>query len=104
MPGIAALFFYIGYAMQFVKRNYFVGIRTPWTLSSDEVWDKTHKVGSKMFMLLGVAFILILIAPPNFFVWIILASIFLMVFGVFAYSYYIWTKLGRPNNGRKKGK
>ncbi|MBN1160003.1 MAG: SdpI family protein, partial [Candidatus Diapherotrites archaeon] len=41
MPGISILFIYIGYTMQFVKRNYFVGIRTPWTLSSDEVWDKT---------------------------------------------------------------
>ena len=97
MPGISILFIYIGYVMQFVKRNYFVGIRTPWTLSSDEVWDKTHKLGSKLFMLIGLVFFITLITPAEYFVWILLISIFGIVIGIFAYSYYIWAKLGRPS-------
>ena len=37
-----------------VKPNWFVGIRTPWTLSSPEVWRKTHRVGGWLFVLAGV--------------------------------------------------
>jgi uncharacterized membrane protein len=36
------------------KRNFFIGIRTPWTLSSDSVWDKTHQLGSILFITSGV--------------------------------------------------
>ena len=38
-----------------VTRNFFVGIRTPWTLASDEVWYKTHRLGGKLFVLAGLA-------------------------------------------------
>jgi uncharacterized membrane protein len=40
--------------MRNAKRNFFIGIRTPWTLSSDTVWDKTHQLGSILFMISGV--------------------------------------------------
>ena len=52
----------IGILLEKAKRNWFIGIRTPWTLSSDKVWDKTHKLGSKLykyaavFPLLGIVF------------------------------------------------
>ncbi len=49
------LFYAIGALMQHAKRNYFIGIRTPWTLSSDEVWDRTHKAAGKWFRLAGLA-------------------------------------------------
>ncbi len=55
MPaGTGLLFFYIGILCENAKRNYFIGIRTPWTLSSDRVWDKTHKIGGKLFKIAGV--------------------------------------------------
>jgi len=40
-----------------LKNNWFMGIRTPWTLSSPEIWDKTHRLGGKLFMLAGLIFI-----------------------------------------------
>ena len=49
VPAIGILFFYIGTILKYTKRNWFVGIRTPWTLSSDVVWEKTHKLGGKLF-------------------------------------------------------
>ena len=52
--GIGLLFFYMGILCTHGKRNWFVGIRTPWTLSSDTVWDKTHKISGKLFKLAGV--------------------------------------------------
>ena len=55
MPiALGLLFFYIGLLCENAKRNWFVGIRTPWTLSSDRVWDKTHQIGGKLFKIAGV--------------------------------------------------
>ena len=56
--GIGALFYYTGILLEKAKRNWFIGIRTPWTLSSDEVWNKTHQVGSRMFKAAGAIAVL----------------------------------------------
>jgi uncharacterized membrane protein len=48
--------------MENAKRNWFIGIKTPWTISNDVVWEKTHKLGGKLFKvaaalsLLGIFF------------------------------------------------
>lgn len=54
LPAMGILFFFIGYMLRKAKRNFFIGIRTPWTLSSDRVWDETHRLGSVLFMVSGV--------------------------------------------------
>lgn len=51
--GLGLLFFYIGILCENAKRNWFIGIRTPWTLSSERVWEKTHKIGGKLFKIAG---------------------------------------------------
>jgi len=53
LPFMGVLFIAIGFMLRKAKRNFFIGIRTPWTLSSDSVWDKTHQVGSVLFMVSG---------------------------------------------------
>ena len=53
LPFLGILFIFIGYMLRQAKRNWFIGIRTPWTLSSDSVWDKTHQLGSILFMVSG---------------------------------------------------
>ena len=54
IPAFGILLYYIGVLMGNVKKNWFIGIRTPWTLSSDVVWEKTHKIGGKLFKIAGV--------------------------------------------------
>ena len=54
LPFMGVLFIAIGFMLKKAKRNFFIGIRTPWTLSSDSVWDKTHQLGSVLFMASGV--------------------------------------------------
>jgi len=54
LPFMGVLFIAIGFILKKAKRNFFIGIRTPWTLSSDSVWDKTHQLGSVLFMASGV--------------------------------------------------
>jgi uncharacterized membrane protein len=53
LPFMGVLFIAIGFMLGKAKRNFFIGIRTPWTLSSDSVWDKTHQIGSVLFMASG---------------------------------------------------
>jgi uncharacterized membrane protein len=49
--GGAALFYYVGTLLPHVEPNWFVGIRTPWTLSDDAVWERTHALGARLFKL-----------------------------------------------------
>jgi uncharacterized membrane protein len=48
------LFVVLGNFMGKLTKNFFVGIRTPWTLASDEVWLRTHRLGGKSFVLSGI--------------------------------------------------
>jgi len=50
---LGVLMYYIGVMLGHTKKNWFVGIRTPWTLSSELVWDKTHKMAGKLFKIVG---------------------------------------------------
>ncbi len=54
LVGIGALFLIIGNYLTKVPRNFFLGIRTPWTLASDKVWYKTHRMGSWTFVIAGL--------------------------------------------------
>lgn len=54
LPAMGLLFIFIGFMLRKAKRNFFIGIRTPWTLSSETVWDKTHQLGAILFMASGV--------------------------------------------------
>ena len=54
MPALGVLFIFVGYMLRKAKRNWFIGIRTPWTLSSDRVWEETHRIGAVLFTISGV--------------------------------------------------
>ena len=51
---VGGLFIVLGSMMAKVKQNFFTGIKTPWTLSSEAVWDKTQKLGGKCLVLGGI--------------------------------------------------
>ena len=52
--GVFLLFAGIGNYLNNIKSNYFVGIRTPWTLESKTVWRKTHQMGAKLYFAIGI--------------------------------------------------
>ncbi|MBE7536262.1 MAG: SdpI family protein [Anaerolineales bacterium] len=91
LPAVGLLFIGIGCLMNGAKRNFFIGIRTPWTLSSETVWDETHKLGSKLFILGGAATII-----GSFFgergVWFVLGAMLLAAFAPIVYSYILWRR------------
>lgn len=90
LPAMGLLFIFIGFMLEKARRNWFVGIRTPWTLSSDTVWDKTHKKGSKLFKIAGIIAIAgVFFGEHSVFVVIIpvlLFTIYLVVFSYFEYQ------------------
>jgi uncharacterized membrane protein len=53
-PGFGLFFVVTGLMIRKAKRNYFIGIRTPWTLANDTVWEKTHNLGGQLFIASGV--------------------------------------------------
>lgn len=53
-PAIGILFYYIGILVSQAQPNWSIGIRTPWTLSSGVVWQKTHRLGGILFRICGV--------------------------------------------------
>jgi uncharacterized membrane protein len=91
-PSLAILFYYAGVLTSHAKRNWFVGIRTPWTMSSEKVWTKTHKIGGKLFKLTGIITLLSLFFPNLSIFFILIPIIFTTIF-VFAYSYFEYQKL-----------
>ena len=54
MIGMHLMFILLGNLLGKTRRNYFMGIRTPWTLSSDEVWIGTHRMGARLFVVTGL--------------------------------------------------
>jgi len=56
--GAGFLFLIIGNLLPKTRFNYFMGVRTPWTLSDERVWDKTHRLAGPLFMLTGLAIVL----------------------------------------------
>ncbi|MBN1993829.1 MAG: SdpI family protein [Anaerolineae bacterium] len=96
MPiAVGLLFFYAGILCENSKRNWFIGIRTPWTLSSDEVWAKTHRLGGKLFKLAGVITFLGAFWP-NYAIWFILLPIIGVSLYTIVYSYVIYQNETKP--------
>jgi uncharacterized membrane protein len=92
LPALGVLFFFTGYLMRKAKRNFFIGIRTPWTLSSDRVWDETHRVGSVLFMIAGVlAFLGSFVGGVTAF-WFILVPIMASALVTLVYSYLVYQR------------
>ena len=95
MWGIAIMFLYLGWVMPKLKHNYTIGIRLPWTLHSEVVWEKTHQFGGKVFIILGVILTVLGIWPGEWSFWILIISIILMLIILVWYSYNEYRKLNK---------
>ena len=100
LPALAILFGYIGYILPKVKRNFFIGIRNPWTLSSDRVWKKTHEMGGKIFMGSAALMLLALLMPEQAFFPVIIIVVTASL-STFVYSYLEFRKEKNEKKGRR---
>ena len=90
LPLMGLLFIFIGYMLRKAKRNFFIGIRTPWTLSSDSVWDKTHQLGSVLFMASGVLAIIGSFLGGNVAFWLVFYPLIGSALITVVYSYVLY--------------
>ncbi len=89
LPALGLLFIFMGQLITKAKRNYFIGIRTPWTLSSDTVWDKTHQLGGKLFIAAGAISLFGAFFPDAAIFFIMIPVLFVTLFTVL-YSYFLY--------------
>lgn len=91
-PAFGILFFYCGVMIEKAQRNWFIGIRTPWTLSNDDVWKKTHDIGGKLFKIAGIISFGGLILP-NLAIFLVIFPVILFTIYITIYSYFEYKKI-----------
>jgi uncharacterized membrane protein len=87
---VGALFVVVGSVMGKIRPNWFVGIRTPWTLSSKTSWVRTHRLGGWLFLVVGLAFVFNALTARRWAAGWIVGCVLGMVVILFAYSYFVW--------------
>lgn len=92
MAIVLLMFLVMGNFMGKLRPNYFVGIRTPWTIENDEVWVKTHRLAGRLWVItatIALALMATVHAPS----WIFAATLLIVVFVPLIYSYIIYKQL-----------
>lgn len=90
---VGIIFMVLGNYMPQVRSNFFIGIRTPWTLSNDEVWKKTHRAASKIFFFGGLIMILTTFTPAFWKEVILFVVIAVTIIAPYLYSYLLYRRL-----------
>lgn len=89
--GIGLLFIAIGIALPRLRSSYLVGIRTPWTLTSELAWRKTHVLGAWLFSAFGVALIVTgIIGATGAMTIVMLGGVVVVLVATTTYSYVVW--------------
>ncbi|MCX6768212.1 MAG: SdpI family protein [Candidatus Micrarchaeota archaeon] len=101
VPALAALFYCTGALVGRAEMNWFVGIRTPWTMSSARVWKKTHALGGKLFKSAGIISLVGLVLPA-YAIAFVTAPVIAVAIYLVAYSYLEYR--AETRGSRKAGK
>ena len=90
---VGALFVVVGNVMPRLRPNWWFGVRTPWTLSNDRVWARTHRLAGFSMAAAGVVTIVAALAlPPAMGIPVMLAAVVAAVFAPAVYSYLSWRR------------
>lgn len=92
LAGTGLLFVAVGNYLPRVRSNWWVGIRTPWTLDSDRVWRETHRVGGRCFVAGGLATVVAALLPHPVRPWLAIAALGLASLVPIVYSYLAWRR------------
>ena len=93
---IGVLFVVIGNVLPRLRWNFVVGVRTPWTLADERVWDKTHRFGGWVMVIAGLVLIIAAAIPPHAPKPALIAAVIgTMAVSIVAMSYWFWRQLQR---------
>jgi len=93
MLAVGVLLMVLGNYMGKLRKNFFIGIRTPWTLTSDAVWERTHRLGGWLFMLAGLVMVIGALVGAR--AWLVPTAIVAAVLTPCVYSYWIYRRLDK---------
>jgi uncharacterized membrane protein len=85
---VGLLFAGLGWYFERLKPNYFIGIRTPWTLESEEVWIRTHKASAPVWMIGGIFMAITPLIVASASVYIVLGTTLLLTIYSVGYSWW----------------
>jgi uncharacterized membrane protein len=89
---VSVLFIFLGNYLGKLRRNFWAGIRTPWTLASDIVWERTHRLGGWLFVLVGFIGLITSFFPPLRLVVGLLVPLIVVVIILTLYSYIAYQR------------
>ncbi|WP_409178978.1 SdpI family protein [Brevibacillus fortis] len=92
---LGILFVTIGNFMPRFRHNYLIGIRTPWSLASEEVWKNTHLLSSRVFFIGGILIMLTSFLPTTIHYILMLIIVLVTILISIASSHYYYKKIGR---------
>lgn len=90
LPLLGIMFIVIGNYLPKCKQSYTMGIKLPWTLNDEENWNRTHRLGGKLWVICGVVIFLNMFLPEKFMVIIFFLVLAVAVFVPTVYSYLIF--------------
>ena len=90
--GAGVLFLLIGAFLPRIRSNFLMGIRTPWTLTSERSWARTHRLGAWLFVAAGLILVVLGLvdAPGEVTFPVLIGGVTAIVVALFAYSYVVW--------------
>jgi uncharacterized membrane protein len=96
MGGVCLLIALMGNVLGKVRRNFYIGVRTPWTIANEQVWNATHRFAAKTFFAGGVAGLLAVILRAPF--WVPMSAILIAALPPVIYSLLFYKRLERQGN------
>lgn len=96
---VGAMLLIVGWYLPALKSNWFVGVRTPWTLSSEESWRRTHQLAGWLLGASGAVIIATAVLAPRFVFWAIMGTVLTTALVSVVYSYLVWRQDPARSNG-----
>ena len=90
--GVGAMFMIIGNVLPRTRSNWWIGIRTPWTMESESVWRATHRLAGKTFMIGGAITIVGALMPADIRPWVAMGALGIGGFIPVIFSYLYWRR------------
>jgi uncharacterized membrane protein len=90
---IGVIFIILGNFLPQIRSNFFIGVRTPWTLSNDEIWRKTHRFMGKIFFAAGIILILATFFSGTWKQIMVIGIIVVVIIAPYVFSFLEYKKL-----------
>jgi len=92
IPPIAGLIYIAGMILPHTEPNWFIGVRTPWTISNDAVWHRTNRAGGWTFKISAVIGLVGIFFPPAVGIWFLVVPVLVSGIGLIVYSYVLYER------------